>query len=154
MAMINDLKKWAQWSSCDRFSYLLRTLLEFLVALLLSAWLAVYGFIIEARVPSSSFSFIFSFPYSPFFLFAVYAFIIDASVGCDDPSETHCGEYVGDVLWSNKLMRWSWLIIGIHRTIVWSTAMFILLCMSVLEFPPSSTCECLSQPLPIFHHPL
>ena len=33
-----------------------------------------------------------------FFLFAVYAFIIDASVGCDDPSETHCGEYVGDVL--------------------------------------------------------
>ena len=28
-------------------SYLLRTLLEFLVALLLSGWLAVYGFIIE-----------------------------------------------------------------------------------------------------------
>ena len=28
-------------------SYLLRTLLEFIVALLLSGWLAVYGFIIE-----------------------------------------------------------------------------------------------------------
>ena len=37
-------------SPFDHSSYLLRTLLEFLVALLLSAWLAVYGFIIEASV--------------------------------------------------------------------------------------------------------
>ena len=46
-------------------------------------------------------------------------------------------------------MRWSWQLTWIHRTTVWSTAMFILSCMSALGFPPSSTCECLSQHLPI-----